>query len=51
MSHFIYPVFLPLLVFVIDHIARCAPSSKFKNQQNTGQNCPTYSFTITKLIV
>ena len=30
MSHFIYPVFLPLLVFVIGHIARCAPSSKFK---------------------
>ena len=27
------PVFLPFLKFVIGHIARYAPSSKFQNQQ------------------
>ena len=30
---FLCPVFLPLLKFVIGHIARYAPSSKFQNQQ------------------
>ena len=32
-SYFLCPVFLPLLKFVIGHIARYAPSSKFQNQQ------------------
>ena len=32
-SYFLCPVFLPLLIFVIGHIARYAPSSKFQNQQ------------------
>ena len=32
-SYFLCPAFLPLLKFVIGHIARYAPSSKFQNQQ------------------
>ena len=32
-SYFLCPVFLPFLKFVIGHIARYAPSSKFQNQQ------------------
>ena len=32
-SYFLCPVFLPFLKFVIGHIARYAPSSKFPNQQ------------------
>ena len=35
---------LPFLVFVIGHIARYAPSSKFQNQQNTESKLPNLFF-------
>ena len=41
------PYLLPFLKFVIGHIARYAPSYKFQNKKNTGQNWSTYFFTIT----
>ena len=42
------PVFLPFLKFVIGHIAAMLPLPNSKTNKNVGQNCSTYSFTITK---
>ena len=42
-----YPVFLPILWFILGHIARYAPSKKPQNRRKIqAQNCGTYSFTI-----
>ena len=43
-SYILCPVFLPFLVFVIGHIARYAPSSKFQNQQKYRSKLPNLFF-------
>ena len=41
---YLYPVFLLVLKFVIGHIARYAPSSKFQNQQKYRTKLPNLFF-------
>ena len=42
-----HPVFLPILQFILGHIARYAPSKKLQNRRKIQtQNCEAYSFTI-----
>ena len=40
----LYSVFLPFLAFIIGHIARYAPSSKYQNQQKYRSKLPNLFF-------